>query len=33
MKVTRSSIDTAGGPADWFTGDVDIDPVAASGKV
>jgi len=29
MKITRSSIDTAKGPADWFTGDVYIDTVAA----
>ena len=30
MQVTRSSIDTAKGPADWFTGDVYIDSVAAA---
>ena len=30
MEITRSSIDTAKGPADWFTGDVYIDPVAAA---
>lgn len=29
MQITRSSIETARGPADWFTGDVFIDPVAA----
>ena len=29
MQITRSSIDTAKGPADWFTGDVYIDAVAA----
>lgn len=29
MQITRSSIDTAKGPADWFTGDVCIDTVAA----
>jgi quercetin dioxygenase-like cupin family protein len=29
MKITRSSLDTAKGPADWFTGDVYIDAVAA----
>ena len=29
MNITRSSIDTAKGPADWFTGDVYIDAVAA----
>jgi quercetin dioxygenase-like cupin family protein len=30
MDVTRSSIETAKGPADWFTGDVYIDAVAAA---
>ena len=29
MQITRSSIDTAKGPADWFTGDVYVDAVAA----
>src|SRR4026207_1831857 len=29
MEITRSSVDTAKGPADWFTGDVYIDAVAA----
>ena len=29
MQITRSSIDTQKGPADWFTGDVHIDAVAA----
>jgi quercetin dioxygenase-like cupin family protein len=29
MQITRSSLDTQKGPADWFTGDVYIDPVAA----
>jgi hypothetical protein len=29
MQITRSSIDTQKGPADWFTGDVYIDTVAA----
>lgn len=29
MKITRSSIGTMKGPADWFTGDVYIDAVAA----
>lgn len=29
MQVTRSGSDTQKGPADWFTGDVYIDPVAA----
>ena len=28
MQITRSSIDTQKGPADWFTGDVYIDAVA-----
>ena len=30
MEITRSSIDTAKGPGDWFTGDVYIDNVAAA---
>jgi quercetin dioxygenase-like cupin family protein len=29
MQITRSSIDTAAGPDDWFTGAVYIDAVAA----
>ena len=29
MHITRSSTDTQKGPADWFTGDVYIDAVAA----
>jgi quercetin dioxygenase-like cupin family protein len=29
MEITKSSIETARGPADWFTGDVYIDAVAA----
>ena len=29
MQITRSSLDTVKGPADWFTGDVYIDAVAA----
>jgi quercetin dioxygenase-like cupin family protein len=28
MQITRSSIQTAAGPGDWFTGDVYIDTVA-----
>jgi quercetin dioxygenase-like cupin family protein len=28
MKITRSSLETARGPADWFTGDVYVDTVA-----
>ena len=27
MQITRSSIDTQKGPADWFTGAVRIDPL------
>jgi quercetin dioxygenase-like cupin family protein len=27
MKYTKSSLSTAKGPADWFTGDVYIDPI------
>jgi quercetin dioxygenase-like cupin family protein len=30
MEITQSSIDTAKGPAEWFTGDVYIDAVAAA---
>jgi quercetin dioxygenase-like cupin family protein len=30
MQITRSSIETAKGPAEWFTGDVYIDAVAAA---
>jgi quercetin dioxygenase-like cupin family protein len=29
MKITRSGIETVKGPAEWFTGDVYIDAVAA----
>lgn len=29
MKITRSSLDTGKAPADWFTGEVYIDPIAA----
>jgi quercetin dioxygenase-like cupin family protein len=29
MQITRSSIETATGPSDWFAGDVYIDTVAA----
>ena len=29
MQITRSSIETARGPREWFTGDVFLDPVAA----
>jgi len=31
MKVTRSSIATMTGPAEWFTGHVHVDSVAAAG--
>ena len=30
MQITRSSIQTGKGPAEWFTGDVYIDAVAAA---
>jgi quercetin dioxygenase-like cupin family protein len=30
MQITRNSIETEKGPADWFSGDVYIDAVAAS---
>jgi quercetin dioxygenase-like cupin family protein len=30
VQITRSSVDTAKGAADWFTGDVYIDAVAAA---
>ena len=30
MEITRNSIETARGPAEWFTGTVFIDPVAAA---
>jgi quercetin dioxygenase-like cupin family protein len=30
MEITRSHIDTAKGQADWFTGDVYVDPIAAA---
>jgi quercetin dioxygenase-like cupin family protein len=30
MQITRSSIETAKGPSDWFTGDVYIDIIAAN---
>lgn len=29
MKITRSSVETMKGPADWFTGDVYVDAIAA----
>jgi quercetin dioxygenase-like cupin family protein len=31
MEITRNTLDTTPGPADWFTGQVYIDPVAAPG--
>jgi quercetin dioxygenase-like cupin family protein len=33
MQVTRNSLDTNLGPADWFTGTVYIDPVAAPAAI
>lgn len=33
MQTTRSSADTAKGPADWFTGDVYVDPVRPGDRV
>jgi quercetin dioxygenase-like cupin family protein len=33
MQITRSSIDTGKGPADWFTGDVYVDPIAAASEL
>ena len=30
MDITRSSLDTIKAPADWFSGDVYLDPVAAA---
>jgi quercetin dioxygenase-like cupin family protein len=30
MQITRSSLDTNTGPAEWFTGSVYIDPVATA---
>ncbi|WP_220492348.1 hypothetical protein [Propioniciclava sp. MC1683] len=30
MEITRTSLDTTRGSADWFTGDVYLDPVAAA---
>ncbi|WP_410469088.1 hypothetical protein [Streptomyces sp. G-5] len=33
MQITRSSIDTVKGPADWFTGDVCVDAVIANGEL
>jgi quercetin dioxygenase-like cupin family protein len=30
MQITRNSLDTSPGPADWFTGSVYIDTIAAS---
>ena len=30
MQITRSSLETNRGPAEWFTGDVYIDPIAAA---
>src|SRR5690349_9357445 len=33
MEITHSSSETGRGPAEWFTGDVFIDPVAAAAPV
>ena len=30
MDITRSGLDTNKGPAEWFTGDVYLDPIAAA---
>jgi quercetin dioxygenase-like cupin family protein len=30
MQITRRSLDTNKGPADWFTGEVYVDPIAAA---
>ena len=30
MQITRNSLDTNIGPADWFTGSVFVDPIAAA---
>jgi quercetin dioxygenase-like cupin family protein len=32
MQITRNATETAPGPADWFTGSVLIDAVAAPGE-
>jgi quercetin dioxygenase-like cupin family protein len=32
MKITRSSVETMTGPAEWFTGNVYVDAVAAPGE-
>jgi quercetin dioxygenase-like cupin family protein len=32
MQITRSSLETAVGPSDWFTGDVYIDTVATAAE-
>jgi len=30
MKITRNSLESTRGPADWFTGDVFLDPIASA---
>jgi quercetin dioxygenase-like cupin family protein len=30
MQITRNTLDTTSGPADWFSGTVFIDPIAAA---
>ena len=32
MEITRNTLDTSPGPADWFTGTVYIDTIAAPGE-
>ena len=32
MEITRNTLDTSPGPADWFTGTVYIDTIAAPGR-
>jgi quercetin dioxygenase-like cupin family protein len=32
MQITRNSVETAAGPADWFTGSVYVDPVAVADR-
>ncbi len=32
LQITRNELETAAGPADWFTGSVYIDTIAAPGE-
>ena len=32
MQITRNTVDTSPGPADWFTGDVFVDTIAQPGN-